>query len=228
MPLALSNQLLCMNTEKEQRIAAAQRELARISAAHPLNGFDRNVLAQWEQGGFVGRRPQLSFEFQAQWQQEVDALRAEDEQAYQDMLRRREELRIARAQAKAEAEAKRLAMEQWRRDNPELAAQQDQEKERQREEAARRYREEQEERQRLLKAEQAERERLDKIKRTVRLEGPQALDALDFIEWVEHIATEEQLAEFDRDCIKRSRVLRRPAWLRHILDVVDPPDAWLP
>ena len=219
MPLALSNRLRCMEAEREQRIAAARRELAKISAAHPLNGFDRNVLAQWERGGFAGRRPRLSFEFQAQWQREVDALRAEDEQAYQDMLRRREELRIA--------EAKRLAMEQWRRDNPELAAQQDQEKERQREEVSRRYREEQEARQRMLKAEEAERQRLSTIKRTVCLDGPLALEAADFIEWIEHIATEEELAEFDRDCIKRSRNRRTPAWLRHILDWLDPCDDWL-
>lgn len=211
-----------MDAEREQQIAAARRELAKISAAHQLNGFDRNVLAQWERGGFAGRRPQLSFEFQAQWQQEVDALRAEDERAYQDTLRRREELRIA----KVEAEAKQLAMEQWRRDNPELAAQQDQEKQRQREEVSRRYREEQEARQRLLKAEEAERQRLSTIKRTVHLEGPQALDAADFLEWIEHIATEEQLAMFDRDCIKRSRLLRTPAWLRRILSELDPGGDW--
>lgn len=209
--------------DKQQRTVAALREIARISAAHPLNGFDRNVLAQWEQGGFVGRRPRLSFEFQSQWQREVDAQRAEDERAHQEVLRRREELRIA----SEKAEAQRQAKEQWRRDNPELAAQQDQEEERQREELARRYREEQEERQRLLKAEEAERQRLSTIKRTVCLDGPQALEAADFIEWVEHIATEEELAEFDRDCIKRSRNRRTPAWLRPILDWLDPCGDWL-
>lgn len=210
--------------DKQQRTVAAQREIARISAAHRLNGFDRNVLAQWEQGGFVGPRPRLSFEFQAEWQREADEQRAEDERAHQEVLRRREELRIA----SKKAETRRQAEEQWRRDNPELAAQQDQEKERQREERARRYREEQEARQRLLAAEEAEPHRLSRIRRTVHMEGPQALDAADFLDWVEHIATEEQLADFDQDCIRRSRLLRTPAWLRHVVWFLDPHGIWRP
>ena len=173
------------------------QEIARLSAAHQLNGYDRNVLAQWEASGFHGKRPQLSFELQAVWQTEKDREREQIERDRQQHLAKLERLEEQRR----EAERKRLEKEEWRKANPELAAQQDAE------EAAERERRRQErETQAAIKAmETALQERKDRIRAFVHHHSPQELDADDFLFWAETLATPEELEAFDQDCLKRAR-----------------------
>ena len=187
--------------ERERYLAGA-RELARISAAHPLNGFDRNVLRDWEQRRFSGPRPRLSFEFQAEWQQAIDAENAEIRQESERAAQYRAELLAAQIKAKAEREAH----EQWRRDNPVLAAQEDVKEQERIAANAERYRQQQE----LRNAELKEQERLRDIQRTARFEGPQHLDGDDFLLWCETIATPEELEAFDAACVARAMRQHRP------------------
>lgn len=184
--------------ERKRQIALkGQREIARISAAHQLNGYDRNVLAQWEASGFNGKRPQLSFELQAAWQSEEDREREQIErnrQAHLKLLEQQEEWR-------KEAERQRLEREEWRKANPELAAQQDAEEAAERE----RRRKEREAQQAIEAMEKALQERKDRIRAFVYHHSPQELNAEDFLFWAETLATPEELEAFDQDCLKRAR-----------------------
>lgn len=174
-----------------------QREIARLSAAHQLNGYDRNVLAQWEASGFNGKRPQLSFELQAAWQSEEDREREQierEQERHRTFLERLEEER-------KEAERKRLEREEWRKANPELAAQQDAEEAAERE----RRRQERLNREAIEAMELALKERHDRIRAFVHHHNPQGLNAEDFLLWAETLATPEELEAFDQDCLKRAR-----------------------
>lgn len=155
------------------------------------------MLAQWEASGFNGKRPQLSFELQAAWQSEEEQERAQVERDRQEHLSFLERLETARR----EAERKRLEREEWRKANPELAAQQDAEKAAERE----RRRQERLDREAIEAMERALKERHDRIRAFVCHHSPQELNAEDFLFWAETLATPEELEAFYQDCLKRAR-----------------------
>lgn len=201
-----------MKEERLQREMDGRRELLQISAAHRLTGYDWNVLRQWESHGFAGPRPVLSFELQAQRDRERDEIEREIEHERLLARRRREEEEKGRAEWKK----KQAEHEQWRKDNPELAAAEDARRaEEARERAeARRWAKEQ------LEAERKEGERRERIQAFVHSHSPQELNAHDFLDWVENIATEEQLKAFDADCVRRAKRESESPWERLL--------SWLP
>lgn len=201
-----------LREERLQREMDGRRELLQISAAHRLTGYDWNVLRQWERHGFAGPRPVLSFELQAQRDRERDAIEREIEHERQLAKRRQEE----EEKRLAEWKQRQAEREQWRKDNPELAAAEDAKRAQEAMERAeaRRWAQEQ------LKAERKERERRERIQAFVYHHSPQELNAHDFLDWVENIATEEQLQAFDADCVRRAKRESESPWERFL--------SWLP
>lgn len=191
--------------ERKRKIALkGMQEIARLSAAHQLNGYDRNVLAQWEASGFNGKRPQLSFELQDAWRSEEERERAQVERDRQEHLAKLERLEEQRREAerqRLERERKRQEHEEWRRANPELAAQQDAKEAAERE----RRRQEREAQAAIKEMETALQERKDQIRAFVYHHGPQELNAEDFLFWAETLAAPEELEAFDQDCLRRAR-----------------------
>jgi hypothetical protein len=155
----------------------------------------------------------LSFEIQAKRQRELDAALEEANAERRAWLLRRKQQEEANALWRKQQAEK----EQWRKDNPELAAA---------EEAALQA-ERQAQRERLeakrLK-EQQEREmeeRRTRIRATVYHEGPQALSEEQFLDWLE-FASPDELECFDADCLRRTKP--GPAFFQgfsFISDIID-------
>lgn len=194
---------------REEQEKAGLREIARISAAHRLNGHDCNVLQQWRDSGFAGRRPELSFEIQQRLEQEKQHELREQLRAAEAEHRRREQANIDRAKWEARQEAER----QWRLANPELAKQQDEEKEERLRKAAERYQRLQDEQRQQREAELRDRD----LKAKVHYEGALSLDTDEFLRWCS-IADEDDLKNFDAECLSRARQLRPPSPLKDWLD----------
>lgn len=193
--------LAAAQRKRRQQLLQGQREIARLSTAHPLTGYDRNVLQQWEKRGCAGARPPLSFELRDRWNREAVAEQEEIE---------REAIRVA--QLKAEQKEwrqrraeERAAKERWRQENPDLAAAEDAAaaaKERARRAAAdqRRARE-----QRERELDDAILSELERIRGQANSGGPHSLSSAEFLIWCEEIASPEDLEAFDRDCLRRAR-----------------------
>jgi hypothetical protein len=209
----------------EERRQAARRWICQVSAAHPLNGYDRNVLRVWEEGDFKGPRPKLSLEVQVQFGISEEQQRQEQQ---------REALERARQQQRAQEliEARRLAAEKiewkqqwiaaWRQRNPELAARRDAQKEQERQERVAKLCQAEEERQRQLALDAELRQWEWEIRQRAKQDGPETLEAPEFLHWCEKLASADELAAFDQRMIELGQKMRRPWWVTGLRELFNP------
>lgn len=189
----------------EARKAAAMRDLAQLSAQHPLSGYDRNVIQQWIDAGACGRRPELSFEIIRQFRSAHEI--AAEEAARQELSRRRaaaaEALRQElREKKKARSQSTRERRGQWDELHPVAAKVRDERRAVVKERRAAAFRQRQQE-----LAEQAQVQKVMRITGTGGKAAVLKLNEEDFDRWVRHAST-EALEAFGEDLLKDGKKLR--------------------
>lgn len=208
--------------ELKEREARGRREVAALltAASHRLNGYDVNVLRQWEESGYAGRRPVLSFEMQKQWEKEKQERRREE---LQERMRARE--RAAAMEAHRLNCARLLEeLQRWREENPLKAEAIDAMqaaigRERRRLAAAKRA--EQERLQLEQERQNQERERQAQLlRRGQDKAGLLAMDEREFLEWCE-LVDAERLEAFTAELEADAREARKPAWLRGMQELAE-------
>jgi hypothetical protein len=204
-----TDELRLVRIEQEEKVearkAAAMRELAQLSAQHPLSGYDRNVIQQWIDAGACGRRPELSFEILRNFRS-VHEIAAE-EAARHELSRRRaaaaEKLRSElREKKKARSGKTRERRCEWDELHPVAAKVRDERRAVVKERRAAAFRQRQQE--------LAEEAQVQRVMRFTGAGGKAAvlqLNEEDFDQWMRHAST-EALEAFGEDLLKDGKKLR--------------------